>query len=43
MDAPDIDGMVFIDSPRELISGEIVRVRITDSDLYDLEARLVGA
>ena len=41
MDAPDIDGMVFIDSPRELISGEIVRVRITDSDLYDLEGRLV--
>ena len=41
MDAPDIDGMVFIDSPRELISGEIVRVKITDSDLYDLEGRLV--
>ncbi|SEP90827.1 ribosomal protein S12 methylthiotransferase [Lachnospiraceae bacterium NE2001] len=41
MDAPDIDGMVFIDSPRELISGEIVRVKITDSDVYDLEARLI--
>ncbi len=41
MDAPDIDGMVFIDSERELISGEIVRVRITDSDIYDLEARLL--
>ena len=40
MDAPDIDGMVFIDSDRELISGEIVRVKITDSDVYDLEARL---
>ena len=42
MDAPDIDGMVFIDSERELISGEIVRVRITDSDVYDLEARLIS-
>lgn len=42
MDAPDIDGLVFIDSPGELISGEIVRVQITDSDIYDLEARLVG-
>ncbi len=41
MDAPDIDGMIFIDSDRELISGEIVRVVITDSDVYDLEARLL--
>ena len=42
MDAPDIDGMIFIDSDRELISGEIVRVVITDSDVYDLEARLIS-
>ena len=41
MDAPDIDGMVFIDSDRELISGEIVRGVITDSDIYDLEARII--
>ena len=41
MDAPDIDGMIFIDSDKELISGDIVRVVITDSDVYDLEARLV--
>lgn len=41
MDAPDIDGMIFIDSSRELLSGEIVRVKITDSDIYDLEARLI--
>lgn len=41
MDAPDIDGMVFIDSDRELISGEIVRVLITASDIYDLEGRLI--
>lgn len=41
MDAPDIDGLVFIESDRELISGEIVRVKITDSDVYDLEARLI--
>ena len=42
MDAPDIDGMIFIDSDRELISGEIVRVIITDSDVYDLEARILS-
>ncbi|MBP3808522.1 MAG: 30S ribosomal protein S12 methylthiotransferase RimO [Eubacterium sp.] len=41
MDAPDIDGMIFIDSSCELLSGEIVRVKITDSDIYDLEARLI--
>ena len=41
MDAPDIDGMIFIDSDRELISGEIVQVQITDSDVYDLEGRLI--
>ncbi len=41
MDAPDIDGMIFIDSPRELFSGEIVRVKVTDSDVYDLEACLI--
>ena len=40
MDAPDIDGMIFIDSDRELLSGEIVRVVVTDSDVYDLEARI---
>lgn len=41
MDAPDIDGMIFVDSDRELLSGEIVRVQITDSDVYDLEAKLI--
>ncbi|MBO5610843.1 MAG: 30S ribosomal protein S12 methylthiotransferase RimO [Eubacterium sp.] len=41
MDAPDIDGMIFIDSDRELISGEIVRVKVADSDVYDLEARII--
>jgi len=41
MDAPDIDGMVFVESDRELISGEIVRVKINDSDVYDLEGRLI--
>ena len=35
MDAPDIDGLTFINSERELISGEIVRVKITNSSEYD--------
>ncbi|MCR5215150.1 MAG: 30S ribosomal protein S12 methylthiotransferase RimO [Eubacterium sp.] len=41
MDAPDIDGLVFIDTDRELISGQIVRVKISDSDVYDLEGNLL--
>ncbi len=35
-DAPEIDGCVYVDSDRPLAAGDIVRVRITDSDEYDL-------
>ena len=41
MFAPDIDGMVFVNSARELISGEIVKVRVFNSTYYDLEAELI--
>lgn len=40
-DAPDVDGMVFVSSPRELISGEFVTVRITGSSEYDLIGELL--
>ncbi len=36
MDAPDIDGQVFIKSSRTLKPGEIVRTRITKARTYDL-------
>lgn len=36
MDAPDIDGMVFVHSDEELISGDFIKVRITDYNEYDL-------
>lgn len=36
MDAPDVDGYVFIDSDKDLESGIIMNVRITDSNEYDL-------
>lgn len=36
-DAPDIDGMVFIYSDRQLVTGDMVRVKITDYRNYDLE------
>lgn len=35
-DAPDVDGRVFMESDRELMSGEYVWVRITDVHDYDL-------
>jgi ribosomal protein S12 methylthiotransferase len=37
-DAPEIDGNVYVDSEETLKPGEIVRVRVTESDEYDLWA-----
>jgi ribosomal protein S12 methylthiotransferase len=37
-DAPEIDGLVFIDTERDLQPGEFVDVKILDSDEYDLYA-----
>ncbi|MCR5269003.1 MAG: 30S ribosomal protein S12 methylthiotransferase RimO [Lachnospiraceae bacterium] len=36
MDAPEVDGFVFIDTDRELMSGDLVKVKITDANEYDL-------
>ena len=41
MDAPDVDGYVFFRAERELMSGDLVRVRITGASEYDLEGELV--
>ena len=38
-DAPEIDGLVHIDTADSLASGEIYRVEITGADEYDLYAR----
>ncbi|MCT4544146.1 MAG: 30S ribosomal protein S12 methylthiotransferase RimO [Vallitalea sp.] len=35
-DAPDVDGIVFVTSPYELITGDIVKVKICSSNEYDL-------
>ena len=37
-DAPEIDGSVFVSSERPLKAGDMVRVRVTESDEYDLWA-----
>ncbi|MCR5303837.1 MAG: 30S ribosomal protein S12 methylthiotransferase RimO, partial [Lachnospiraceae bacterium] len=39
-DAPDVDGMVFLKSDRELLSGITVDCIVTGSAGYDLEAEL---
>ena len=39
-DAPEIDGLVFIDTEAELQPGDFVDVSITDSDEYDLYASI---
>lgn len=36
MDAPNVDGYVFVNTDRELLSGDFVRVRVTGAVEYDL-------
>lgn len=35
-DAPDVDGYVFVNAEEEMMSGDIVKVQITDAQDYDL-------
>ena len=35
-DAPEIDGIVYIETDRELIPGDIEKIKITCADEYDL-------
>lgn len=39
-DAPEIDGRVYIDTEQALAPGDLVKVRVTDADEYDLWAEL---
>jgi len=41
MDAPDVDGYVFVRTDADLMSGTMVNVRITESMEYDLLGELV--
>ena len=40
MDAPDVDGLVFISTGEALHTGDFVRVRITGAMEYDLTGEL---
>ena len=39
-DAPDVDSYLFVDSWRELMSGDFIRAKITGASEYDLEGVL---
>ncbi len=41
MDAPDIDGYVFVKADRMIVSGSFAKVRITDYEGYDLVGEFV--
>jgi len=41
MDCYDVDGFVFFESSRELYTGDICRVRITDGFAYDLRGHII--
>ncbi len=41
MDAPNIDGMVFIEADENLMSGDMVDIEVTGSYNYDLTAKLI--
>ena len=40
-DAPNVDGYIFVNSERELLSGELVPVYVTDAKDYDLIGELI--
>ncbi len=40
-DAPEIDGLVYIKDAQQLKAGDLVNVRITDADDYDLSGQLL--
>ncbi len=42
MDAPGVDGMVFASSKDSLLSGEIVKVKITGAKEYDLYGEVIS-
>ena len=41
MDAPGVDGYIFVKSDRDLVSGDIIKARVTAAEGYDLVAEEV--
>ena len=40
-DAPNVDGLIFINTDEELLSGDFARVKVTGAVDYDLIGELV--
>lgn len=40
-EAPNVDGYIFVSSQEEIVSGEMVTVRITDANEYDLIGEVI--
>lgn len=40
-DAPEVDGYIFLNAEEELISGDLVKVRVTGADEYDLTGDVI--
>ena len=40
-DAPEIDGVVYVDSAAPVKPGQLLRVKVTDADAYDLWAQAI--
>ncbi len=40
-DAPDVDGLIFTETEEELMTGDLVRVRVTGAREYDLIGELI--
>lgn len=43
MDAPQVDGFIFLSSPQELISGDMVNAVVTGAKGYDLVGEIVSS
>lgn len=41
-DAPNVDGLIFVESDEELMSGDFAKVRITDALEYDLMGEIIS-
>lgn len=41
MDMPDVDGYIFIDSDRELMTGDLVKAKVTAAKEYDLIGEII--
>ncbi len=41
MDAPDVDGFIFLNTPYDLMSGDFVRARVTGASEYDLIGEII--